>query len=162
MFFGVPMSWAPLLVTVFLACFGWFLIARLAQNREAYDLYTSLVSLVEKLGEEGTALWQSEREKLNQQEELRLKLRLAELEQRLGIIRKHYSHRKKTEIVTSKQIWQLRHYLTVAPIEYLLGGSNVSRENGYFRGGRWLSGCVTKSTGRRDSYLDIKGRYRSR
>ena len=124
------MNWALPVITAILACYGWYLIVQLAKRREAYDLCISLVSLIEKLGEEGRVLWQSAPEKLEQHDEFRLKLRLAELEKRLSLLQKHYRNPNKPTIITSTQIWQLRNYLTVAPMEYFPEGSSMDRGNG--------------------------------
>lgn len=106
------------IVAVSLAIVGWQLINRLAKRREAYDLYCSVITLLEQLNIEGRTAWQKESKFLDEYTEWNLLSKVASAEQRIELINKHYT---PTEI-TSKHIHELRKYLTTTPDLFLDGG----------------------------------------
>ena len=103
------------LVAIGLAVYGWWLIHRLAKSREAYDLYGSVITLLEELLNDGENAWQTNPPQLDSHTELKLTAKLAAVEQRLGLIQKHYHAMPSPEQQTiEKEIAELRKNLTIS------------------------------------------------
>ena len=100
-----------LALSTLLAIYGWRLITRLARRREAYDLYCSILSLLEQLDADGQRAWESCTDFLDEYTELKLLSKIADVEQRLRLIDKHYSPGIPSKI-TSTDILELRRLLT--------------------------------------------------
>lgn len=109
------MELLPIIVAVALAAYGWFVITWLAKCRAAYDLYSSVISLLEQLEVDGVQAWDDCTEVLDEYVELRLLSKLADVEQRLNLIQKYYKGRQETPKITTSQIGELRKYLTTTP-----------------------------------------------
>ena len=110
-------GWVPLVVTVSLALYRWWLITQLAKRREAYDLYCSIISLLEQFEADGIKIWTNRLDDLDEYRELSLVSKIADVEQRLQVIQQYYRFRRKSEaaVIDSMQIANLRSYLTVSP-----------------------------------------------
>ncbi|MDA8002328.1 MAG: hypothetical protein MPL62_13695 [Alphaproteobacteria bacterium] len=104
---------ATLLVAASTAVYGWFLFVRLAKNRQAHDLYSSSIALLQELETEGIAAWSNGKRSLDEYTELKLTSRISGVEQRLALISKYYNEKQKDESheITS-QIWELRARIT--------------------------------------------------
>ncbi len=96
------------IVIIFLAVYGWYVVTRIAQYRAASDLYHSAISILEQLEKDGIAAWADGPGKLDEYTELKLKARLAAVEQRFNLLKKHYDG---TEF--DKAIADLRRCLTI-------------------------------------------------
>ena len=102
-------------MALLLAVYGWFLITRLAKRREAYDLYSSVLSLLEQLDTDGRRAWKNRPEFLDEYTERKLLSKTAFLEQRLELIWKHYSLPTVQTEVTTDALSDLRILLTAPP-----------------------------------------------
>lgn len=109
------MDWLPTIVAVFLAAYGWFVITWLAKCRAAYDIYCSVISLLEQLEIDGVKAWAASAEALDEYVEIKLLSKIACVEQRLNLIQKYYSSRNESTKITGTQIRELRRYLTTTP-----------------------------------------------
>ena len=110
------------IIAISLAIFGWFLaivltlcgwrlITRLTKRREAYDLCSSVQSLLEQLDADGRHAWEGQSDTLDEYTERKLLSKIAAVEQRLGLIRKHYYPADPSGI-TDEQLLYLRQLLT--------------------------------------------------
>ena len=124
------MNWITPIIAVILASYGWWLIVQHAKYREASELYASIISVLAQLAEEGKNAWEKYPENLDQHTELKFLLLLEAIEQRLGILKAHYSNLGKSLQPVQNQIWLLRHYLTAVPLKF---GTEISRDNGILR-----------------------------
>jgi len=102
------------LTAIILALYGWWLINRLAKSREAYDLHHSVIALLEQLVADGTAAWESNPAKLDDHTELKLTSKVAAVEQRIDLIKKHYTARLGTAQEVTSNIVELRRNLTIS------------------------------------------------
>lgn len=110
-------DWASLAITVSLAVYGWRLITQLAKRREAYDLYCSIILLVEQLETDSIKVWIDRLDDLDEYTELKLLSKLVIVELKLQFIQQHYRFQRTPEvtIIDSSQIANLRSYLTKPP-----------------------------------------------
>lgn len=100
-----------------LAAYGWHLITQLAKRREAHDLYGSVLSLLEQLDVDGRRAWGSDRRShLDEYTERKFLSKIIAIEQRLGLIHKHY-YPADPHGIANKQLRILREYLTAYPLE---------------------------------------------
>lgn len=109
------MMWTYPLLTVVLAFYGWTLIKRLAQGREAQDLYTSVISTLEQLENDAEQAWKQNPQFLPEYIELRILAKVADIEKRLELIDRYYKSRTKSSVDGKKQMKELRRLLTAAP-----------------------------------------------
>ena len=124
------MNWTTPVIATILAGYGWWLIVQHAKYREASELYASIILLLEQLATEGKNAWEKNPTKLDQHAELKFLLLLEAVEQRLRIIRSHYSNLGKSKLPSQEQIWRLRHFLTAVPLKF---ETEISRSNGILR-----------------------------
>jgi len=100
-----------------LAAYGWHLITQLAKRREAHDLYGSVLSLLEQLDADGRDAWGGGRRvALDGYTEQKFLSKILAIEQRLGLIHKHY-YPADPHGIASNQLWILREYLTAYPLK---------------------------------------------
>lgn len=103
------------LIAVGLAVYGWWLIHRLAKSREAHELYSSVIALLEELLVDGENAWRAKPPQLDSHTELKLTAKLAAVEQRLALIQKHYQAMPQPEQASfERQIAELRRNLTIS------------------------------------------------
>lgn len=102
----------PLAFTVILALYGWSLIKRLAKGREAFDLYSSVISTLEQIEDDATKAWAGNLKSLPEFTEIKLLAKVADIEQRLGLLDKHYRSNKKPAKDTAQRMLKLRQLLT--------------------------------------------------
>ena len=148
------MNWVTPVIAVILACYGWWLIVQHAKYREAYELYASIISLLDQLVDEGKKAWVKNMENLDQHTELKFLLLLEAVEQRLNILILLYSNSGKSMTAIREQILQLRHYLTAVPIKL---GTEISRSNGILR----VTHGITSTLLNQNYQAIEKGRQRS-
>ena len=106
------MSWT-LLIPIGLTLYGWYLIRSLSRRREVYDLYTSIIALLQQLEDEGNRAWQKNRNALTKHTELRLLAKLAGVEKRVNLIRRYYLTPNSPFTDMKKDFVRLRRCLTV-------------------------------------------------
>ncbi len=107
------MGWIASIIVILLALYGWVLIFWLAKRREAHDLYSSTIPLLEQLEIEGEQAWSAAPGSLGEYTERRLTSKLAAIEQRVGLIQRHYrSFENSSEI--AEEIQCLHEFLTAA------------------------------------------------
>ena len=121
------MNWTTPVIATVLACYGWWLIVQHAKYREASELYASVISLLERIATEGKNAWEKNPEQLDQHTELKFKLLLEAAEQRLCILKLHYSNLGQSLSHFQDQILLLRHYLTAVPLK---SEPEINRSNG--------------------------------
>ena len=115
----MPVWLTPFLMPVVafgLAAYGWHLITQLAKRREAHDLYGSVLSLLEQLDADGQQAWSGGRGPLDGYTERKFLSKIMAIEQRLGLIHKHY-YPADPHGVANKQLRTLREYITAYPLE---------------------------------------------
>ncbi|MGI9311417.1 MAG: hypothetical protein ACR2P7_07790 [bacterium] len=102
------------IVAILLAIYGWLLITRLAKRREAYDLYSSIIVLLEQIEADGEGAWKTAQGVLDAYTVLRLLAKLAAVEHRVRLIRAHYNQpaRLAKPAVSTEEITELRNLLT--------------------------------------------------
>lgn len=100
-----------------LAAYGWHLITQLAKRREAHDLYGSVLALLEQLDADGREAWGGDRRSsLDGYTEQKFLSKTLAIEQRLGLIHKHY-YPADPHGIANNQLSILREYLTAYPLE---------------------------------------------
>ena len=87
-----------IVIAILLAICGWRVITRIAKRREAYDLSSSLVDMLEKVEREAINAWEIAEDWLDEYTELRLTTLIAGIEFRLKVLRKHYHRTSITDI----------------------------------------------------------------
>ena len=108
------MDWTMPIIAVTIAGYGWWLVNRLAMSREASDLYSSAILLLEQLRRDGKEAWSGNVRELDVHTELQIVSKLADIEQRIGLVSKFYDSRFRRENDFTGQILRLRRYLTIA------------------------------------------------
>lgn len=110
----MTMSWVVVVAAVLTALYGWFLFVQLAKNRQAHDLYCSVIALLQQIEENGIAAWRNGKKSLDQYTELKLTSKISDVEQRLALIGKYYDTKQKDEgnKITSGEISALRACIT--------------------------------------------------
>lgn len=109
------MDWTmPIIAAVTIAGYGWWLVNRLAMSREASDLYSSAILLLEQLRRDGQEAWNGSVRELDVHTELQIVSKLAAIEQRIELVSKYYDSRFPRANDFTGQILRLRRYLTIA------------------------------------------------
>ena len=106
------MHWVMPIIAILLAFYGWYLITQLAKRREAYELYSSVVSLLEKLDTDAKRAWKHNPASLDEYTEWKLVSKRDDVERRLELIKKYYSRPSKPAKITTRQLSKLRILLT--------------------------------------------------
>jgi len=99
-----------------LAAYGWHLITQLAKRREAHDLYGSVLALLEQLDADGRDAWGGGGRTLDGYTEQKFLSKILAIEQRLGLIHKHY-YPADPHGIANNQLSILREYLTAYPLK---------------------------------------------
>ena len=107
-------DWTMPAIAVVIASYGWWLVNRLAKSREASDLYSSAILLLEQLRKDGKEAWSDNVSELDEYTQLQIVSKLTAIEQRIRLVSKYYDSRFRRKTSFTAQIFKLRRYLTIA------------------------------------------------
>ena len=112
------MNYIHLVIVIGLAVYGWLVIAQIAKQRAAHDLYCSVISFLEQLEIDGKQAWWNNPVSLDEYTEIKLVSKITFIEQRIGLIKRFYSESNETSMVTEEAIAELRSCLTISTNQF--------------------------------------------